>query len=121
MVSRSHKGEVYKLVEKFDPPGIVTPAGGAGYKVGGVLEEQGKVQSRRNILQVILVPFVALGSGGRARRYLPSLLADQEGNQLHVQACVNYLHVPVGPVCWSSHPQLSGWSADGHRGPGCQL
>ena len=33
IVSRSHSGEVYKLVEKFKPPGIVTPAGGSGYKV----------------------------------------------------------------------------------------
>ena len=32
-MSRSHSGEVYKLVEKFKPPGIVTPAGGSGYKV----------------------------------------------------------------------------------------
>jgi len=33
IVSRSHKGDVYKLVEKFKPPGVVTPAGGAGYKM----------------------------------------------------------------------------------------
>jgi len=33
IVSRSHKGDVYKMVNKFKPPGIVTPAGGAGYKV----------------------------------------------------------------------------------------
>ena len=34
VVSRSHKGEVYKLVERFDPPGVITAAGGSGYKVG---------------------------------------------------------------------------------------
>ena len=34
MVSRSHQGEVMKMAEKFKPPGIVTPAGGSGYKVG---------------------------------------------------------------------------------------
>ena len=33
IVSRSHKGDVYKMVNKFKPPGVVTPAGGAGYKV----------------------------------------------------------------------------------------
>jgi len=33
VVSRSHSGEVYKLVEKFKPPGVVTPAGGSGYKM----------------------------------------------------------------------------------------
>ena len=34
MVSRSHQGDVMKMAEKFKPPGVVTPAGGAGYKVG---------------------------------------------------------------------------------------
>ena len=33
IVSRSHSGHAYKLVEKFKPPGVVTPAGGSGYKV----------------------------------------------------------------------------------------
>ena len=33
MVSRSHQGEVMKMAEKFKPPGVVTPAGGSGYKV----------------------------------------------------------------------------------------
>ena len=33
IVSRSHKGDVYKMVNKFKPAGVVTPAGGAGYKV----------------------------------------------------------------------------------------
>ena len=32
-VSRSHQGEVMKMAAKFKPPGVVTPAGGAGYKV----------------------------------------------------------------------------------------
>ena len=32
-VSRSHQGEVMKMASKFKPPGVVTPAGGAGYKV----------------------------------------------------------------------------------------
>ena len=34
VVSRSHQGDVMKMAEKFKPPGVVTPAGGAGYKVG---------------------------------------------------------------------------------------
>jgi len=33
VVSRSHQGDVLKMAEKFKPPGVVTPAGGAGYKV----------------------------------------------------------------------------------------
>ena len=33
MVSRSHQGDVMKMAEKFKPPGVVTPAGGSGYKV----------------------------------------------------------------------------------------
>jgi len=33
IVSRSHKGDVYKMVNKFKPAGVVTPAGGAGYKI----------------------------------------------------------------------------------------
>ena len=32
-VSRSHQGEVMKMAARFKPPGVVTPAGGAGYKV----------------------------------------------------------------------------------------
>ena len=36
-MSRSHKGDVYKFVEKFKPPGIVTPAGGSGFKVSLIL------------------------------------------------------------------------------------
>ena len=33
VVSRSHQGDVMKMAEKFKPPGVVTPAGGAGFKV----------------------------------------------------------------------------------------
>merc|ERR1711878_80370 len=33
VVSRSHQGEVMKMAAKFKTPGVVTPAGGAGYKV----------------------------------------------------------------------------------------
>ena len=36
VVSRSHQGDVMKMAEKFKPPGVVTPAGGAGYKVGAL-------------------------------------------------------------------------------------
>ena len=36
MVSRSHQGDVMKMAEKFKPPGVVTPAGGAGYKVSNI-------------------------------------------------------------------------------------
>lgn len=36
VVSRSHKGEVYKLVERFDPPGVITAAGGSGFKIWDV-------------------------------------------------------------------------------------
>lgn len=77
IVSRSHKGEVYKMVEKFKPPGVVTPAGGAGYKIWEVAAGHEDVYVHSSLIKKW-----DLCAGAAILNTLGGRLTDTEGKDL---------------------------------------
>jgi len=78
IVSRSHKGEVYKLVSKFKPAGVVTPAGGAGYKVWEVAAGHEDVY-----LHSSLIKKWDLCAGAAILNTLGGRMTDTEGKEIN--------------------------------------
>lgn len=77
IVSRSHKGDVYKMVEKFKPPGVVTPAGGSGYKIWEVAAGHEDVYVHSSLIKKW-----DLCAGAAILNTLGGRLTDAEGKDL---------------------------------------
>lgn len=87
IVSRSHKGEVYKMVEKFKPPGVVTPAGGAGFKMWEVAVGHEDVY-----LHSSLIKKWDLCAGAAILNTLGGRLTDAEGEDIDFSHEWEYRH-----------------------------
>ena len=147
-MSRSHSGDVYKLVEKFKPPGVVTPAGGSGFKVALfiILERPGmrwRIRSCQMWEVAVGHEDVYLHSSlikkvnelqpkwhPTQMTYNPNciqskLISDPNETQTkqHPIQMRKIPHNPssVGSLCWCSHTEQSRRENDWHRWERTQL
>merc|ERR1712130_64843 len=87
IVSRSHKGEVNKMVEKFNPPGVVTPAGGAGYKIWEIAAGHEDVYVHSSLIKKW-----DLCAGAAILNTLGGRITDAEGNNIDFTNEWEYRH-----------------------------
>lgn len=77
IVSRSHKGDVNQMVEKFKPPGVVTSAGGAGYKIWEIAAGHEDVYVHSSMIKKW-----DLCAGAAILNTLGGRMSDAEGNNI---------------------------------------
>ena len=87
MVSRSHQGDVMKMAEKFKPPGVVTPAGGAGYKVWEVAAGHEDVYIHSTVIKKW-----DICAGAAILNTLGGRLTDADGKDIDFRKAWEYTH-----------------------------
>jgi len=87
IVSRSHKGDVYKFVEKFKPPGIVTPAGGSGFKLWEIAVGHEDVYVHSSLIKKW-----DLCAGAAILNSLGGRMTDIDGKEIHFDDETDFKH-----------------------------